>query len=98
VSNLDRSLAPELFVHALQYASHQKLDGVQIIVWMSRRNPEFLNAVNELRTKPEYPAFIRNMQILDIPFTPDDYYILDDHLNAHGHATVAREVQRLLPK
>jgi hypothetical protein len=96
LSTLDHGLAPELFLFALQYASRQPFDGVQIILWDSRGHRDFLHAVDGLRQQPEYPAYIRNLKVLDFAPGDDDYYLLDDHLNARGHAEVAAELARAI--
>lgn len=85
----------ELFVNALTHASRTPLDEVQIIVFeineqISPARP-FIAALNEVKRRDGYPAFVRRLIPIDVAplLTPKDFYILDDHMNANGHEVVA---------
>lgn len=84
----------ELFLHALTHASRTPLDHVQVIVFevneQLRPPRPFIAALDEVRRRAGNPAFVRRLITLDTPrvLTPADFYILDDHMNAHGHQVI----------
>jgi hypothetical protein len=84
----------ELFVNALTQA-RAPLDHVQLIVFeineQIRPSRPFIAALDTVRRRAANPAFIRGLSALDVAalLTPDDFYRLDDHMNARGHAKVA---------
>lgn len=85
----------ELFVNSLRHAARTPLEHVQLIVFevneQIRPPRPFIAALDEVRRRPENPAFIRSLIALDVAslLTPKDFYTLDDHMNAHGHEVVA---------
>ena len=85
----------ELFVNALTHASRTPLDDVQIIVFevneQIRPSRPFIAALDAVRRRDANPAFIRRLIALDVAplLTPEDFYRLDDHMNARGHEVVA---------
>jgi lysophospholipase L1-like esterase len=85
----------ELFLNALTRASRTPLDHVQLIVFevneQIRPSRPFIAALDEVRRRDANPAFIRSLIALDVAplLTPDDFYRLDDHMNARGHEVVA---------
>jgi lysophospholipase L1-like esterase len=85
----------ELFLNALTHASRVPLDNVQVIVFeineQVRPSRPFIAALDEVRRRDTYPAFVRRLIALDVAprLTPDDFYKLDDHMNARGHEVVA---------
>ena len=85
----------ELFVHVLTHASRTALDHVQLVVLevneQIRPARPFIAALDAVRRRDGNPAFIRELIALDIAplLAPDDFYRLDDHMNARGHEKVA---------
>jgi hypothetical protein len=85
----------ELFVDALTHASRTPLDNVQLIVFevneQIRPSRPFIAALDAVRRREANPGFIRTLIALDVAplLTPDDFYRLDDHMNARGHEVVA---------
>ena len=85
----------ELFVNALTHASRAPLDHVQLIVFevneQIRPSRPFIAALDAVRRRDANPAFIRRLMALDVAplLTPEDFYRLDDHMNARGHEKVA---------
>ena len=56
-----------------------------------RPSRPFIAALDAVRRRDANPAFIRRLMALDVAplLTPDDFYKLDDHMNARGHEKVA---------
>ena len=85
----------ELFVHVLTHGSRTALDHVQLVVLevneQIRPARPFVAALDAVRRRDANPAFIRGLIALDVAplLTPDDFYRLDDHMNARGHEKVA---------
>jgi lysophospholipase L1-like esterase len=85
----------ELFVNALTHASRTPLDNVQLIVFeineQIRPARPFIAALDAVSRRDGNPAFVRRLIALDVApaLTPEDFYRLDDHMNARGHAVVA---------
>ena len=85
----------ELFVDVLKHASRAALDHVQLVVLevneQIRPARPFIAALDAVRRRDANPAFIRELIALDVAtlLTPDDFYKLDDHMNARGHEKVA---------
>jgi len=85
----------ELFVHVLTHGSRTALDHVQLVVLevneQIRPARPFIAALDAVRRRDANPAFIRGLIALDVAplLTPDDFYRLDDHMNARGHEKVA---------
>jgi hypothetical protein len=88
----------QLFVNALRYGSRAALDNVQVVVVeineQIRPARPFIAALDEARKRPGLPPFIRRLIALDVApkLTADDFYRLDDHMNARGHEKVASAV------
>jgi lysophospholipase L1-like esterase len=85
----------ELFVNALTHAGRTRLDAVQLIVFevneQIRPSRPFIAALDAVRRRDANPAFIRRLIALDVAplLTPEDFYKLDDHMNARGHEKIA---------
>jgi len=94
----------ELFLNALMHASRTPLDNVQIIVFeineQIRPSRPFIAALDEARRRDAYPAFIRRLIALDVAprLSRDDFYKLDDHMNARGHDVVAGALAEQIDK
>jgi len=83
--------AAERFLNALMHASRKDLSALRIIVLDVDEDPAFIRALDRLRQSETYPPYIRGMRVVDLSgrLTPDLRYVLDDHLNARGHAAIA---------
>jgi hypothetical protein len=85
----------QLFVNALRFGSKAKLDDVQIVVFeineQIRPARPFIPALDRMRRRNDLQSFIRGLIALDVAskLTADDFYRLDDHMNAGGHEKVA---------
>jgi hypothetical protein len=92
----------DLFVNVLAHASRAPLDGVQLVVLevneQIRPSRPFIAALDAVRRRDANPPFIRELIALDIAplLTPDDFYRLDDHMNARGHEKVAAALARAI--
>lgn len=80
-----------LFFNTILNVGRQDLSHVRLIVVDVTRDDEFIRTLREMRGDVKYPAFIRNMTVLDLSkqYTDEDYYFLDKHLNAKGHQRIA---------
>lgn len=82
------------FVNALENGPVD-LTGIPVIVLellpLAGNDTGFVSALKAEKDKPGKPAWIRDMHVLDVSglLTTDDYYLLDDHITAVGHAKVA---------
>ena len=83
--------AAERFLNALIHASPGDLSALDIIVTDIDSDPAFIRALDRLRRSEAYPPHIRRLRVVDLSrrLTPDMRYVLDDHLNARGHAVIA---------
>lgn len=87
----------EAFVNALMHASHQKLDGLQLIV-VEMWARDFFDVLDDLlKKRPDLPPFIRGMKLVRFSSSPERY-ILDDHWTPAGHRAVADQLMELLKK
>jgi len=85
----------DLFLNAIAN-SGLDLKNVTIIAFvMNGRNPEdnkdFPAGLKKKLASGNYPAYLKNMIILDFSdkLQKEDFYVLDDHLNAGGHRIIA---------
>ena len=90
-SSYPADAAADRFINALIHASPKDLGGLQVFVFDVDPNPAFIRALDAARRNEKYPAYIRNLRVVDLSpkLTPDMRYVLDDHLNAKGHAAIA---------
>jgi hypothetical protein len=85
----------ELFVNVLINGTHARLDAVQIVVFeineQIRPARPFIAALESVKLRARNPEFIRRLKTIDVAplLNPDDFYVLDDHMNRHGHEVVA---------
>jgi hypothetical protein len=90
------------FVNALMRSGRAKLDDVQVVVIeineQIRPARPFIAALDEVRKLDTLPAFIQHLIALDVAplLTADDFYRLDDHMNARGHEKVAAALARVI--
>jgi lysophospholipase L1-like esterase len=88
----------DLFINAI-VKSRLNLTHVRIIAFvMNGRNPDdnksFPKLLKERIKTGDYPDFIKHMIVLDLSdaLKEDDFFILDDHLNAAGHEVIAEKL------
>jgi hypothetical protein len=92
----------ELFLDVLEHGSHTPLEAIQVIVFEAgeqiRPPRPFIAALDEVRRRAGRPAFVQRLIPLDVAplLTPDDFYILDDHLRAHGHEVIGEALFELI--
>ena len=88
-----------LFLETVVAAAPMDLTGVQVIVLeispIGRMDGRFAAALAAEAVEPIYPEPIRRMKVLDLRtrLSRDDYFDLDDHLRASGHAAVAQALR-----
>lgn len=92
----------EAFVNALLH-SPVDLSGLTVIVVelneLAANDGKFIGQLNERLAAKDHPLFDRLLALdLSNTLSPDDYYVLDDHLNARGHQVVARRLIELMAK
>jgi hypothetical protein len=92
----------ELFVNALLHATSRDLSAVRVLVFEldSYRvaSSDFAEALQRQASIPGQPAFIRRLSVADVRgrLSGADYFVLDDHIRASGHAKIAElAVERL---
>jgi hypothetical protein len=83
--------AADRFINAMIHASARDLGTMQIIVVDVEPDPAFLRSLDAARRSEQYPPYVRNLRVVDLSqkLTRDMRYVLDDHLNAKGHAAIA---------
>jgi hypothetical protein len=85
----------ELFIDVLMHAGRASLDRVQVVVLEVNEKldapRQFITAIDDVKTSVSNPPFVRRLITIDTArlLTSGDFYVLDDHLNAHGHEVVA---------
>ena len=81
-------------MNVLAHASRARLDDVQVIVFEVNETLHpprpFIAALVEVGRREGNPSFVRRLITLDTTrlLTPEDFYVLDDHMNAHGHQLI----------
>jgi hypothetical protein len=91
-----------LFLNAVLHAGHKPLDGVQLVVFEinQRLQPPrpFISTLDRVAREPGWPQAIRTLKTLDTTkvLTPQDFYVLDDHMNAAGHRAVGEALAKLI--
>ncbi|HET7292272.1 MAG TPA: hypothetical protein VFM88_07600 [Vicinamibacteria bacterium] len=84
-----------LFVNALSHATTRDLSAVSLLVLEldSYRvaSSDFVTALMREAAAPSHPHLIRTLQVVDLRgrLASGDFFLLDDHLTAPGHAKVA---------
>ena len=98
---LPAAVQARLFVNALVHGTSRDFSSVAILVLeldsYGVASSDFVASLQRETAAPGQPAFIRGLQVADLRgrLQPGDYFVLDDHLRASGHAKVAA---RLLEK
>lgn len=92
--------AAERFLNALMRASPRDLSALRIVVIDIDEDPAFIRALDRLHRSDTYPQYIRDMRVVDLSgrLTPEMRYVLDDHLNAKGHAAIADGIIEVIGK
>jgi len=91
-----------LFVYVLVHGSHTPLNGVQVIVFEinEQLNPPrpFIAALERVKHDEANAPFVQQLATLDTTqvLTRQDFYSLDDHMNAHGHELVGEALVKLI--
>jgi hypothetical protein len=91
-----------LFLHAILEAGRTNLERVRLVVLEVDQNLEhsrvFTTALTEASRRPDLPLFLRRLIALDTSSIvgAEDFYILDDHLTARGHARIGEALGTLL--
>jgi lysophospholipase L1-like esterase len=94
----------DLFLNALEHAgaSTSGLAHVQVIVLeigQEFAHPKaFVAALAEVSRHDGHPPFVQLLLTLDTTsiLKPEDFYVLDDHMNAHGHRVVGEALADLI--
>lgn len=62
--------------------------------------PKFLEDVEKFKTGKDYPKYINNLKVLPVQesMTKDNFFRVDDHINASGHIIVAEKIYGLIKK
>lgn len=89
------------FLHALTTLGSTLQDKNIVVFEMASHGEKGNTFLAELKKEiadEKYPAFIRNMKIVDVQplLTEDDYFILDDHINTKGHIKVSQELVKAI--
>lgn len=86
------------FLHVLE-TSPVPLDSIQLYVFavssFGDTDIQFTKILQNEISKDRRPEFIRNMHIIDVQSglsTDEDYFLLDDHINARGHSKLASKL------
>jgi hypothetical protein len=91
----------ELFLNAVMHAGHARLDDVQIVVLEINEHlaeRTFIGALAAVARAGPYPLFIGRMATLDASglLGAEDFYALDDHMNARGHRAIGHALAALI--
>jgi len=91
-----------VFLYALAHAAPPALQGARaVLIHLDGRNEssgEFLAQVDRLRQDKPAGSLARRMTLVDLNqrLQPEDYFVIDDHLRASGHAVVAKALLEVL--
>jgi hypothetical protein len=94
----------ELFLNALEHAGRTPLDGVQVValeVNQELSHPRaFIAALAQVAPHDPHPPFVRRLLTFDTTavLKDDDFYVLDDHMNAKGHDAVGSGLAAVVQK
>ena len=95
----------ELFLNALEHAGQTPLDvldRVQVIaleIGQDFTHPRaFIAALAEVSRRDHHAPFVQLLLTLDTTsvLKPDDFYVLDDHMTAHGHQVVGDALAEMI--
>jgi hypothetical protein len=91
-----------LFLHAILEAGRTNLEHVHLVVLEIDQNLQhprtFIAALTQASQRPDLPLFLRRLITLDTSSIvgAEDFYVLDDHLTARGHARIGEALGMLL--
>ena len=91
-----------LFINALVHAGRAPLDSVQVVVFEINEQPQarrpFIEALDRVRRMADNPPFVQQLIAEDLSsvLMPDDFFVLDDHMNARGHQAVGDRLTAVL--
>ena len=94
----------ELFLHVVTHAGPAAFDNVQLIVFEVNQEFDhprrFIQALDTVARRPDYPAFVRNLITLDTTTVVNagDFYVLDDHMRASGHLAVGTALAAIVQR
>jgi len=89
------------FLNALAHGGVD-LSGVQIIAFeldsVFPPQNHFADWIEQLKNGPEYPNFIHSVIALNMysKLRESDFFLLDDHIHASGHAIIAQELLKTM--
>jgi lysophospholipase L1-like esterase len=92
---LPPAIQARLFVNALVHGSRRDLSSVGLLALeldsYDVGSSAFVEALQHEAAASHHPPFIRGLRVADLrgQLRPEDYFVLDDHLRASGHAKVA---------
>jgi len=101
---LDPDAEAGLFLNALEHAGKTPLDAVQVValeVNQELGHPKrFIAAVDKVARADAHPAWVRRLLTFDTTsvLKDDDFYVLDDHMNAKGHEAVGAGLAAVVQK
>ena len=101
---LDPDVEAGLFLNALEHAGKTPLDGVQVVVLEVNQElghpKRFIAAVDKVARGDTHPAWVRRLLTFDTTsvLKDDDFYVLDDHMNAKGHEAVGTGLATVVRK
>lgn len=75
-------------------------DSVQILIFKvddyDKLNNNFVNTIDSLSNTPTYSGWnIKTIKLQDV-LSREDYFVLDDHINAKGHVKIAQKLAQSL--
>lgn len=94
----------ELFIHVLTHAGRTSLESVQVIVFEINQEFDhpraFIRALDSVARRPENAPFVRRLIALDTTrlLTPNDFYVLDDHMRGSGHLAIGTALAKIIQK
>jgi len=94
MQTLDPDVEAGLFLNALEHAGKTPLDAVQVAVLEVNQElghpRRFIAALDKVARAETHPGWVRRLVTFDTTsvLQDDDFYVLDDHMNARGHEAV----------
>ncbi len=91
--------APKLFLEILSHSQARNVPAVVLnLSHHTLDTRSFIQHLDLLKESGDYSLFIRKMKLIDASSFLDknDYYIIDDHLNASGHRKVADAIMKAI--
>jgi len=94
----------ELFLNAVEHAGKTPLDSVQLIVLEVNQElghpRRFIAAVDRVARRATHPSYVQHLIAFDTTavLKDDDFYVLDDHMNAKGHNAVGTALAAVVQK